>query len=363
MSLLAPFVRPIIEAVSKSLKDGSSTVVKSSADQQFVIWNDPTSSDPTHSMLSKDHFSNYLNPIAGRVAATILQYTVPRVLFAWENPGVPVSEVVEDILRAFHHPALRDNNCEIQRNMFSTVKKWVDENPKRDQLNHVLSSQSVKAGRNHSGGNIHDGKTHSHSQGGGSHDSHSAFGGYGQAASQVWGKIQNRDLTSMYEGQGTSRGVSPEPSNYPQQSYGYSSHSGGKQFLDTSRPGSTGYDGAAPTHANPYGSNYQTQPDPYAHPSMPGGWDNQPQHQDGWSQGPSAPSPYGGQDSYGAPPQQVGWSQGPPQQQGGWSQGPPQQGGWSGGDSQPGWSGGDEQQGGWSHGGHGHHQGGGYGGY
>lgn len=77
MSLLAPFVRPIIEQVSKSLKEGSSAVVKSSADQQFIPWNDPHSSDPTHSMLSKDHFSNYLNPVAGRVAATILQYAAP----------------------------------------------------------------------------------------------------------------------------------------------------------------------------------------------------------------------------------------------------------------------------------------------
>lgn len=77
MSLLAPFVRPIIEAVSKSLKDGSSTVIKSSADQQYVPWDDPHCTDPTHSMLSKDHFSNYLNPVGGRVAATILQYAVP----------------------------------------------------------------------------------------------------------------------------------------------------------------------------------------------------------------------------------------------------------------------------------------------
>lgn len=77
MSLLAPFIRPIIEKVSKALQDGSGAVVKSSSDQQFIVWNDPTSSDPTHSMLSKDHFSNYLNPVAGRVATKILQYAAP----------------------------------------------------------------------------------------------------------------------------------------------------------------------------------------------------------------------------------------------------------------------------------------------
>jgi hypothetical protein len=77
LSLLSPFIRPVIEAVSKSLKQGSTSVVQASADQQYGPWNDPTCSDPTHSMLSKDHFSNYLNPCAGRVAATILQYVVP----------------------------------------------------------------------------------------------------------------------------------------------------------------------------------------------------------------------------------------------------------------------------------------------
>lgn len=77
LSLLAPIIRPIIEAVSQSLKAGSSTVVDASQAQQFEVWNIPTSTDPTHSMLSKDHFTNYLNPCAGRVAAAILQYVAP----------------------------------------------------------------------------------------------------------------------------------------------------------------------------------------------------------------------------------------------------------------------------------------------
>lgn len=77
LSLLAPFVRPIIDAVSDSLKKGSSTVVEASANSQFEPWNDPHCTDPTHSMLSKDHFSNMLNSCAGRVASTILQYVTP----------------------------------------------------------------------------------------------------------------------------------------------------------------------------------------------------------------------------------------------------------------------------------------------
>ncbi len=77
LGLLAPFVRPIINQVSKALKDGSSGVIATSANQQLEPWNNPRCDNPTHSMLSKDHFTNVLNSCAGRIAATILQYVVP----------------------------------------------------------------------------------------------------------------------------------------------------------------------------------------------------------------------------------------------------------------------------------------------
>lgn len=77
LGLLAPFIRPIIEQVSKVLKDGSSGVIDASANSQLEPWKDPHCTNPTHSMLSKDHFTNILNSCAGRVASTILQYTVP----------------------------------------------------------------------------------------------------------------------------------------------------------------------------------------------------------------------------------------------------------------------------------------------
>lgn len=77
LGLLAPFIRPIIQQVTKVLKQSSSSVIDASAHSQLEPWKNPHCSDPTHSMLSKDHFTNVLNSCAGRVAATILQYTVP----------------------------------------------------------------------------------------------------------------------------------------------------------------------------------------------------------------------------------------------------------------------------------------------
>lgn len=57
-SLLAPFVLPIINQIKTELNTGSSEVIQSSKDKQLIVFHDDHSSDPTHSMLSKDHFSN-----------------------------------------------------------------------------------------------------------------------------------------------------------------------------------------------------------------------------------------------------------------------------------------------------------------
>ncbi|EMR63459.1 putative het-c protein [Eutypa lata UCREL1] len=180
LGLLAPFIRPIINQVTKSLKDGSSGVITASANSQLEPWKNSRCTDPTHSMLSKDHFTNVLNSCAGRVASTILQYVVPRVLYAWEHSGVPVEEVVDDVLRAFHHPALRNERIEIQRDMFNTVRKWVDEYPRRHDLNHILGSESVKNGKNH----ILSGQNNkSHSHGGGIFDGGL---GHGVPSGSLW---------------------------------------------------------------------------------------------------------------------------------------------------------------------------------
>ena len=150
LSLLAPFIRPIIDAVSKQLKTGSTGVIDASGRHQYEPWTDPHCTDPTHSLLSKDHFSNILNEPAGQVASTILQYVAPRVIYAWQNPDIPVEQVLNDVIRVFHHPAIRDHNCEVHRDMFSTVERWARGRPDGGRnLDLLLSSQSVKDGKNH----------------------------------------------------------------------------------------------------------------------------------------------------------------------------------------------------------------------
>lgn len=105
-------------------------------------------------MLSKDHFSNLLNEPAGAVAAEILKFIAPRILYAWEHPDVPVQQVMADVDVIFHHPALRDEHrVECHRNMYKAVADWVKSRPDQGRgLDTVLSSTSVKAGKNHKAG-------------------------------------------------------------------------------------------------------------------------------------------------------------------------------------------------------------------
>lgn len=333
LSLLSPFIRPIIDAVSKTLKEGSTGVVEASANSQFEPWNDPYCTNPTHSMLSKDHFSNKLNGVAGRVATTILQYVTPRVLYAWQNPGVPVDEVMHDICRAFHHPALRDESLEIHRNMFNTVRKWVDEQPDRHNLNNVLSSASVKAGHNHKGSG-EKGLEHNHG----------ALGGHGKTAGSIWTEIKSRDLGAMegadynpvqpYMSPSPNPGSPNQPPHSPQFGYQNAQRPGSSNY---DRPGSSNYLNPSPQqqggfynapppgqHQQSYGSQGGYQQPPYGGPGPQGGQYQQAPYpgEQYPPQGPPQP-PYGG---YGGPP---GFQGGPPPGQ--YQQYPPQQPPYGGG--------------------------------
>jgi len=62
-SLIAPFIIPIIHQIGAELKTGSEEIIQSSVNEQHIVFDDSRSTDPTHSMLSKDHFSNVGLPL------------------------------------------------------------------------------------------------------------------------------------------------------------------------------------------------------------------------------------------------------------------------------------------------------------
>ncbi|KAL7269722.1 hypothetical protein RUND412_007602 [Rhizina undulata] len=159
-SLLAPYILPVLNQVKAELATGSSGVIESSAKQQYIVFNDDYSSDPTHSMLSKDHFTNRLNEPAGKVASEVIRWVVPQLMAAWDDESIDSQEVIENIISGvFHHPAFRnggDNRRGIdgRQKMFSIVQQWWEERDEmeRDYLRSALSREGVREGRNHKEG-------------------------------------------------------------------------------------------------------------------------------------------------------------------------------------------------------------------
>ncbi|KAL9000193.1 MAG: hypothetical protein Q9169_001095 [Polycauliona sp. 2 TL-2023] len=157
--LLAPFVLPIINQVKTELNTGSSEIIQSSKDKQLIVFHDDYSSDPTHSMLSKDHFSNILNEPAGKVASQVLKWVVPQLIACWDDEYIDVDRTIARISNGvFHHPALRDfgddGAVDGRRGMFQVVEQWWGSKDERERqhMRQQLSRQGVEQGRNHKPG-------------------------------------------------------------------------------------------------------------------------------------------------------------------------------------------------------------------
>ncbi|PBP27556.1 heterokaryon incompatibility protein Het-C [Diplocarpon rosae] len=161
-SLLAPYVTPIIAQARIELKSTSEGVLKSSEKGQYEVFENDNSTDPTHSMLSKDHFSNVLNPVAGQIACNTVKFVVPHIVDSWSDEGKDVRETIDEILQVFHHPALRDENREGQKAMFDTVRDWWEGKDESEQEHYkeILSAEGVKEGKNHEGENSEGGHSH-----------------------------------------------------------------------------------------------------------------------------------------------------------------------------------------------------------
>ena len=158
-SLLAPFVLPIIRQVKTELATGSSEIIQSSKDQQQHVFRDDNDTNPTHSMLSKDHFSNVLNEPAGQIASEVLKWVVPQLIACWDDERIDVDRTLNRIIfGVFHHPALKDfgqdGASDGRRAIFGAVEKWWRNKDPREQdgLRQQLSREGVESGRNHKQG-------------------------------------------------------------------------------------------------------------------------------------------------------------------------------------------------------------------
>ncbi|KAH7155598.1 heterokaryon incompatibility protein Het-C-domain-containing protein [Dactylonectria estremocensis] len=162
-SLIAPFIIPLIHQIRNELKTGSNEIIESSEREQHIVFHNDNSSDPTHSMLSKDHFSNILNEIAGRCAASTVTWVVPQLMNAMDDDSVDIDELLNGIVHGImHHPAQRELGGgkirEGRRRCYQNVKEWWGEkndDGSQDDYRRKLTRDGVQNAENHKEG-VHD---------------------------------------------------------------------------------------------------------------------------------------------------------------------------------------------------------------
>ncbi len=196
--------------------------------------------------------------------------------------------------------------------MFETVRKWVAETPHRNRLDHVLSSESVRQGKNHVLNNATGGKSRSlESTGGHAHGCGHGEGGHGRPAGSLWSQIQtlNREAQEGPQQQQLQHGQAA--SYYPGSS---NPQPGGYAYGEPTPP---------PSQQPSYGGGGYPGQGGYGQQPPPGGY-----HQGYDHHGPHGPhgphphqQPYGGGGGYGGPPPPGPYGQPPPP--GPWGQYPP----------------------------------------
>ncbi|KAM0787789.1 hypothetical protein ACM66B_003843 [Microbotryomycetes sp. NB124-2] len=339
---LEPLLKPIMGQATQSLQQGSAAVVHN--EDQFEVFNDPHASDPTHSFLSKDHFSLILNEPAGRIAQIVVEHTVKLIVKAWEDASKDPNAVAREVLECLHHPYFYNDNSSIQREMGAYLKSWIDGQNAEDKryILQALTKDSVKNHRNLRKGHKQDQVGHG---AGGHYNSFlspekvqaaasqyipGASGAF-QTAHQVSNAFnQAQHYISREEPGGfdTRSGYEQPPGPPPQSSYQpsynaptqshYDSGSGGfpgGSYQHHQPPTHGGYDQGPGGFGGQHGGGYQQGPPGGGFGS---GYDQQP---GGFQGGPPPGGNYGYQQPPGPPPghyQGQGYGQQPPGPPPGW---------------------------------------------
>ncbi|KAL8279697.1 hypothetical protein RQP46_008010 [Phenoliferia psychrophenolica] len=140
-----PFVRPLLIQATTVIGEGSKAVIAGA--DQWEVFTNPNASDPTHSVIAKDHFSNILNDPAGRISCVIVKHTVELIVEAWSNDENP-DEVINKVLEAMHHPDFASGNSQVQRDMMECMETWLSEMDSDDRQT-TINSLSKDGVRNH----------------------------------------------------------------------------------------------------------------------------------------------------------------------------------------------------------------------
>lgn len=213
------------------------------------VWSNPNASDPTHSLLSKDHFGLILNEPAGNIAIIMVRWAVNHIVGAWEwveldiqirwissseiavlilgsrplsflinsDNSKDAEQVADACLAPLFHPYWYNPQAQVQREMMEFIDGWARNHPQEIRR---LDSQNV---RNHT--NTRSGKAEPHSHGGDGPSLSSFSGGSQSQAAQSFmpsshhtSHVQNHANYGVHHGQSnnsSSHGAYGDGSDLP----------------------------------------------------------------------------------------------------------------------------------------------------
>ncbi|QRV83280.1 heterokaryon incompatibility protein Het-C protein [Ceratobasidium sp. AG-Ba] len=144
---LGPILNVIIQEATVALQEGSASIVNS--EDQYEVFNNPYASDPSHSLLSKDHFDLVLNEPAGKIARVTVKHTVELVVQAWSDRNQDVGQTINHVMEVFHHPYYATDNSQVQKDMADELGRWFNGlGVNSSRVIQSLTKQSVREGRN-----------------------------------------------------------------------------------------------------------------------------------------------------------------------------------------------------------------------
>ncbi|KDQ14438.1 hypothetical protein BOTBODRAFT_32569 [Botryobasidium botryosum FD-172 SS1] len=284
-TILEPWLTPILQNATATLQQGSAAVIDS--DDQYEVFNNPNASDPSHSLLSKDHFSLILNEPAGHIAQIVVKHSVNLIVKAWYDQSINPRQVIDQILEAFHHPYYARSDSKIQSAMFAHMESWINGLPSgaRTQTLNALTKESVREGRNHREGM--EGQ-----------DPHRAQkpGGYGGQQTQIGGPASYQQTQYGQSGQSGGYGYGQQkPPAHQQGGYGYQqSQSGGYGQQTQHGAGRTQYESEPRRDEGRYGRTQASEPPASGGYGSYGGYGSQTGASGGYGGSTATPGNYTG---------------------------------------------------------------------
>ncbi|KAJ7146223.1 heterokaryon incompatibility protein Het-C-domain-containing protein [Mycena epipterygia] len=262
-TVIAPWITPILQQATSVLGEGSKAVINS--EDQYEVFDNPRASDPSHSLLSKDHFGLILNEPAGKIAILVVEHSVKIIVQAWSDNSNP-SQAVDAILEAFHHPYYASGRSNIQNAMFQEMENWLGglgQDEARETLD-ALTKESVRNGKNKRLGSENE-NLDEPGYGGCGHGAQpqrkpqgqsQSYGSGGQQQQQQYGESQ-----SSYSSGNTRQ---DEEYNTSSNEYGSGEQERQQQYGESYSSGNTRQDEEYNTSSNEYGSGGQQYGESYS---------------------------------------------------------------------------------------------------